>query len=286
MLPDWSVDRRWLLLLLVLLLVLLGIGLGGLPSETRGPTSPALVVSTPTPTPTPTPGGMGGQNGPGTATPTPTPGGGDQTTTVAMPTPDEGTETPSSSTRTPDDDTGDETRRQGGGGGGGGTTGDGNSGQSTDVRLQVAGTSTRLTYADAVPGTSDREPLRLSNTGNGTGQLLLTNLSVSDAENGVGEAEGPADETPAQGDLSEHVMAVIEVHGPDGSVEYLYGTESGPRSLASLKTVGGTDPAGVLAPGEEATIVVDWYIPATTGNEIQGDSVTFDLTFGLRSTAD
>jgi hypothetical protein len=205
------------------------------------------------------------------------------TSTPETPTPDDDSDaTPSSPTPTPDDDS-DAPRR--GGSGGGGSTGDAAGNEPSDVRLAVAGTSARLTYADVVPGSGDRATLQLANTGNGTGRLLVTNVTVRDEENGRSEAESAVDDTPDVGELSEHVHVVIEVHDADGTVTYLYGTESGARSLADIGESPGPEPAGVLAPGEEATVVVDWEIPAETGNEIQSDIATFDLTFGIRSEA-
>ncbi|MDP1845802.1 MAG: hypothetical protein Q8L09_03565 [Candidatus Moranbacteria bacterium] len=39
---------------------------------------------------------------------------------------------------------------------------------------------------------------------------------------------------------------------------------------------------GVL--GKNASVKIEWDIPSTAGNEIMGDSVTFDITFGLDQT--
>ena len=281
--PD--VKRRWLLLLLLILLVLFGVGLGGLPDTREGPSAPNLSVTTPTPTPTPGGGAPTGGDTPtgGDATKTPTAGG--EATLTATPngtaSPHEiGTEEPGTSTPSAD-------RERGGGGGGGGGGGAGDAGSeeqaNSDVALQIAGSQARITYANAVPGTSDRAELLLTNVGNGSGRLAIANVTVRERENVITEAEAAVDDTPDEGELADHVMVVLEVHDADGTVEYLYGTDAGPRSLASLSDVTHPEDAVLLDPGEEATVVVDWQIPRETGNEIQSDVVAFDLRFGLRA---
>jgi len=271
-------DRRWLLLLLVLLLVILGVGVGGLPGgQDRQPSpTPAVSMSTPTPTPTPIGSGTGGSDG----------STGDDRGT----TPTDETETPTESGPTttpegPDDEEPTTSTPRTGDGGSGGSGSGGGDGTGSAVALQTAGSSARIQYANVAPGEGGRERFVVENVGNGSGRLSMTEVAVRDVENGVGESEAVVDDSPHTGELSSHVLVVLEVHHSDGSVHSLYGTGSGARSLASLGAVNGADDAGVLGPGERAELVVDWRVPASTGNEIQSDGVTFDLTVGLASTA-
>lgn len=277
-------DRRWFLLILALLLVILGVGIGGPPlGEDRGDSpSATLSVSTPTPTPTPTEGGAtgptetaGGDTGPTDGSETQTPVNGPESTPT-----DEESATPTSTPLVED------TPSDGGGGGGGSGGGSDAEDDRSSVRLEAVGSGARINYANVAPGDSGRDRFVLENVGNGSGRLSMATVTVHDAENGLVGGERRVDDTPDAGELSKHLEVVVEVHGPDGSVRPLYGTGSGARSLADLSGAAGPADGGVLAPGEQAVVVVDWRVPASTGNEIQSDAVAFDLSFGLRSVAD
>ena len=44
--------------------------------------------------------------------------------------------------------------------------------------------------------------------------------------------------------------------------------------------------AGLMASGDEDDFVINWRIPTEAGNEIQGDALSFDITFTLRQDSD
>ena len=282
------IDRRWLLLLLAILLVILGIGIGGLPEGDDSDSTQPLDVTVTTPTPTPTPPG----------------GGSGETLDTERVTPeDESRPTPTAEAPTPTQDdvtnevaveeTNDDDDENGGGGGtGGGGSGDTDGDGSTDrgedrpTLAPEEDSSARIQYANLAPGDDGQNQLHLRNVGNASGNLTLKDVVLqANSENGVTEPEAAVDDSPTEGELAENLLLTLRVNRTDGEDTYLYGTESGPRTLSSLSSVEGPDHVDVLDPQERTEIVVDWHVPASTGNEIQSDRVVFDLTFTLKALA-
>lgn len=244
-------DRRTAAVLLLLILAVLGAGLGALTDGQNGPAQPPVVTVTPT---TPTPG---------EPTPTPPPPPDDGTPTPEPPGPDAPTPTPA----------GGPGGSAGGGGGGGGT-----------VTLQTAGSGVILQYSGLKPTDAGRDSIVLRNAGSTTARLDVADIAVQDDENGTLQPEQSVDTAGNGGELSEHVLTVIEVTYPDGSTEFFYDTDSGARSLSDL--AGESDPStgSELAPGEEATVTFDWHVPGATSNVIQSDTAEFTVEFRLRTT--
>lgn len=242
-------DRRTAAILILLLLALLGAGLGALPGGQDGPGQPPVVTVTPT---TPTPG---------EPTPTPPPPG-DGTPTPEPPAPDtpQPTEAP---TPTP----------TGGAGGG-----------ASSITLQTVGSGVILQYSDLKPTDAGRDSIVLRNAGSTTARLDIADITVQDDENGIVGPEQSVDAAGNGGELSEHVVVVIEVTYPDGSTEYFYDTGTGARSLSDLAAESSPSTGSELAPGEEATVTFDWHVPDATSNVIQSDTAEFTVDFRLRTT--
>lgn len=312
-------DRRWALVALLVLLALLGLGIGTITGGPGDFDGPGIVVSTPTPTPTPTdtptPEDGGGDgtptsdvtSGPDTApSPTPTPTSRPENGDGETPTPTSQAVDVQGETATP---TPSQTETENGGsagtGGGGSSTtddgrsstpGDGETPTPTDapdagdeegdggVDLETNRSEAILEFDGVLPGDAGREAVRLRNTGNVTAQFGVGDINVTDHENGITEPESTVDTTGNGGELSAHVLVVIEVHYPNRSNEYLYGTGSGAKSLRALAD---KEPEGAseLAPGENATVAFDWHLPVETGNVVQSDGTTFTVDFGLAGPA-
>lgn len=160
----------------------------------------------------------------------------------------------------------------------------GGGGQSAgSVALRAVGSGVLFQYDTVAPGDGDRERLVLRNAGTQPGKLVVADVRVEDAENGIVGPEATVDNSPDAGELSEAVEVVVSVRYPDGTTEYLYGTERGAKPLATIADAGAVD-GEQLGPGTEAEVVVDWQVPASTGNEIQSDALTVDVRFQLRAT--
>ncbi len=249
-------DRRKVAILLVILLVVLGAGIGTL-SNGGDSDEPPVITATPVPaTPTPTP-----TSSPSTPTDTAEP-----TTPTATPTV---TSTPPT-TRTPGPTT-TATARSGVGG--------------DPVTLETVGSSAILDYDNLSPGESGSGSVVFRNAGDQSGRLSIANVTAQDHENGIVGPEAGVDSTPNDGELSEHVMVVVRVEYDNGTVQHLYDTDQGARSLASLANESAPAEAGILDAGEEATVVFEWSVPSSTGNVIQSDGVTFGVDFRLTQTS-
>jgi predicted ribosomally synthesized peptide with SipW-like signal peptide len=148
--------------------------------------------------------------------------------------------------------------------------------------------------------------------------LWLCGDLVADAENTVTEPEGEVDTTPADGELAESIELTVSYCQLDGDIEDSDDDDPSndgfePSDIASstdiwtgtladfLATIGGGVPldgdgeqpgdGGFFAPGDQACyagtaseettpcLCIDWEVPTEVGNEIQTDSVEFDLTF-------
>ena len=268
-------DRRAVAIVLLVLLPLLGVGLGTLTDGPDGPGADAVVPVTPSDPPEDPPGD----------TQSPTDG---DTSAPDQPTPPPTGEPPSGDdggTGDGGDGAGSGADGDGGGeagasGGGGGDDGDGES----PLTLRAVGSGVILQYDDLEPSDGDRDSIVLRNDGDVTARLDVANVTVEDEENGVVSAESSVDTPGNGGELSEHVMLVVEVEYPDGSTENLYDTDQGARSLAAIAAVGRPAEGSELAPGEDATVTFDWQVPTATGNVIQSDGANVTVDFRLQST--
>jgi hypothetical protein len=53
------------------------------------------------------------------------------------------------------------------------------------------------------------------------------------------------------------------------------------NAVNGVEILPGFKPSIILEPGEETTLQISWGIANTVGNEIQSDSVEFDVEFSL-----
>ncbi|QLH79152.1 hypothetical protein HZS55_18470 [Halosimplex rubrum] len=150
-----------------------------------------------------------------------------------------------------------------------------------NVSLTTVANATLLRADGVVPGDEGVSRLRLRNTGGAAGELSVTDLDVESDENGILPPESPVDDSPGVGELDEHLLVRVSAEFPDGETVEVYG-DGGFVPLGSLDAGNRTIGDG-LAAGEDVTIVMEWRLPAETGNEVQSDSVSFDIGFTLRS---
>ncbi|MEF8775719.1 MAG: hypothetical protein V5A43_04345 [Haloarculaceae archaeon] len=96
-------------------------------------------------------------------------------------------------------------------------------------------------------------------------------------------AESDVDDSPRSGELSRNLRLAISVTYPNRTTLYVFGTEDGPRSAAELAAIERRSKSRPLAPGQRATVTVEWVLPAASGDEVQSDGVSVDVIFALRS---
>ena len=120
----------------------------------------------------------------------------------------------------------------------------------------------------------------VKNVGSIPGELTITINNVVNYENGQTEPEALVDPTAGtlEGELGNYFRPQVFFNGPwvyeTGSITWIgtTGAEIVPGYGASPVTLG---------PGEEKTLQINWLIYDTAGNEIQSDSVEFDIEFTL-----
>lgn len=148
----------------------------------------------------------------------------------------------------------------------------GNTVQAGTLDLKVAGQNP-LTANEAfgpfAPGDSKSYNVPLKNVGTIQG-VLDFRLSGTNSEGDNPESEP---ETQTDGDLGDHLMVTIEV----GGSQKAYGT---------FNEVTGTYPdVATIAGGDSTNMKITMTLPEGTGNEVQGDVITADITFYLNQTA-
>ena len=122
---------------------------------------------------------------------------------------------------------------------------------------------------------------KVKNTGTLPGKLLIRLQNVSNKENGCNDQEKVADpnceELNKQGDLGNVVNLKISLDGSDVVASTLATDQQSKigNDWNALTPV-------VMQPNEERTIIAHWATDETQyGNEIQSDSVDFDVNFRL-----
>jgi predicted ribosomally synthesized peptide with SipW-like signal peptide len=115
--------------------------------------------------------------------------------------------------------------------------------------------------------------------------------SLSESENGMSEPEADVDDSPDEGELGKHIQATL-FYDTDGDSVTEDGCEIDDDDIVlaegSLRQVFKHLDQGVpltddedacIAGGQRHTVVLHYELPAETGNVVQTDSATFDLTF-------
>lgn len=154
-------------------------------------------------------------------------------------------------------------------------TGDGR----PDLVLRGEGSDPTVFAArNAAPDIRGSGSLTVGNGGTDGGVLRITASDLTSAENGHTEPESRVD-GDATSELPAALLVRVSLHH-DGEVDYVVGGRD--RMVA----VDALDPEDFaversLPAGENATLLVEWYVERTAGNEIQTDSVSFDLSFAL-----
>jgi len=151
-----------------------------------------------------------------------------------------------------------------------------------DVSLTTVAEATLLRVGGVAPGDAGVSRLRLRNTGSAAGELSVTELSVASDENDIVSPELSVDDSPEEGELADALVVRVSAEYPDGETVSVFGDDEF-VPIGSLEARNRTIGDG-LAAGEDVTIVLEWRLPSGTGNEVQSDSVTFDVAFTLRST--
>jgi len=165
---------------------------------------------------------------------------------------------------------------------------DNNSSNSAfDLKVGKAGQSEAFNMPNAAPGDSGQYVYHLENGGSKSGNLSINIPNITNIAETIGKfADGSGDlgkstamafylDLDASGDWSQ---GDIGLNADGGAYSYRSALQySTLDSYANTKW----NTVTVLAAGNKLNLVALWSIPATVGNEIQGDSVSFDISFTL-----
>jgi spore coat-associated protein N len=140
-----------------------------------------------------------------------------------------------------------------------------------------------FTVTDVVPGSHGYKEMKVSNTGNIGGTLTAQPSGIVDNAGVTPEPEP----IPDNGELSAVMQITIFIDTNNNGVRDASEVQyySGP-----LKTVSGTWNMGNLAAAndpdnkDEIEVTVAYDIPTTVGNEIMGDTCTFNIVYTLEQT--
>ncbi len=121
----------------------------------------------------------------------------------------------------------------------------------------------------------------VKNTGSLPGRLLVNLQNLSNLENGCNDQEKLADPTceslGKEGNLGKVVVLKVSLDNQEVSRSTLSSED-----FNKIGSAWESLPPVILAPGEERTLSADWLAEGNSyGNEIQSDSVQFDINFRL-----
>ncbi|MDD5190452.1 MAG: hypothetical protein PHE50_05355 [Dehalococcoidales bacterium] len=154
-------------------------------------------------------------------------------------------------------------------------------------RLKVNNQFTgKLSISNAVPGSGGQTIYNLENTGNQTSCL---SINIPYIYNVAGKTGKYMD---GIGDLGANTLMHLYLD-TDNSGNWSSGDirldANGQGYTDATRSTAINDYNGVvwervmaLSPNEHLDLILEWIIPAATGNEIQGDSVHFDIVFSLQ----
>ncbi|HXZ29962.1 MAG TPA: hypothetical protein VEG43_02235 [Dehalococcoidia bacterium] len=158
--------------------------------------------------------------------------------------------------------------------------------------LKIGGDGSRtgtFNVSNLVPGSSGSGSIRPVNVGNQTGQLGISFSSVTNTPAVIGEY------MDGSGDLGAYmeIAVYIDVNGsgdwnngdiglkPD-STTYAYPTALEYDALDNYSNITWKAIKSMTA-SAACDFIITWHIPIIVGNEIQGDSVSFDINFFIVS---
>lgn len=123
----------------------------------------------------------------------------------------------------------------------------------------------------------------INNSGTLPGELTFSMADLDNIENGCNEPEALVDTTcddpgPSQGELGDAITTTVTLDGTQ-----VISSNLANASATGYATQWDTNAGTVVIPaGGSVTVVMNWSTdPQSYGNEIQSDSLSFDLAFNL-----
>jgi hypothetical protein len=143
-------------------------------------------------------------------------------------------------------------------------------------------------FSNVAPGSSGSSRNRLINAGNQSGQLGVYFSEVTNTPGTTGEYADNNGDLGAKAEIAVYIDLDMSGSWNSGDI----GLKSNgtiyynPTALdyTALNGYGGVkwDVVVTMLASAEVNVIIMWRIPITVGNEIQGDSASFDITFALK----
>ncbi len=124
---------------------------------------------------------------------------------------------------------------------------------------------------------------KLKNTGSLPGQLFINLNNILNNENGCNSPESEVDQTcnnpgVGEGELGNIISANFYINNVSKISVPL--NENGVKTLSDYWN--NNTNVLVLEPNQEVELKIEWFESSSYGNEIQSDSLSFDLNFSLQ----
>jgi len=150
-----------------------------------------------------------------------------------------------------------------------------------NVTFEFVDSATLMQAGNVVPGQSGASERAVRNAGTMAADLAVVNLTVTDRENGLTDPEAAVDDSPGEGELSEHLLVRLTVTYADGETATVFGGDEF-VPLADVTATNESIGSGIEADAT-ATLTFEYRVAEAAGNEIQSDTVAFDVGFQLRA---
>lgn len=151
----------------------------------------------------------------------------------------------------------------------------------TDTNLSNSAIGYPIEATNQQPGaTEPTRQIHVTNTGTLPARISVYLKKVTDAEGVVTDAELTAEPTAnddAFGELDNNMK--LNIDGFVGGGDTLAALAVGGKALVNGAGQPGADSIFTLAPGADKWLAIDWEIPYSVGNEIMGDSTSFEVVF-------
>jgi len=137
---------------------------------------------------------------------------------------------------------------------------------------------TSWTISGIMPGDSGTETITLSNIGDVNGYVFIWVTNIVSGEGAQPESE--TGDTSEPGELLENLLFSISSPSPAFSTDLVL-----PTTLDNFPSIGESIPYITINPliagGADVPVTWHWELPLATGNEVQGDCITFDINYGI-----
>ncbi|MBN2075355.1 MAG: hypothetical protein JW762_07380 [Dehalococcoidales bacterium] len=144
-----------------------------------------------------------------------------------------------------------------------------------DLELNAAG-YTPIIVNNIMPGDSGGKTVELTNVGTNDGLLYIWLSNIIDSEGLNPDSE--TGDTSGDGELGEYLMLDIDVEDLSTNLALPATVDAFPTSAADLKYI----TVIPLKAGETRMLDLYWELPPETGNVVQGDELSFTVTYFLR----